>query len=94
MTDRRRLPSARRHDSPPRGLAFNQLSPLERSIVAELANGPRTIGDLARELLGAATGDQRARIGRALRRVVRERFAHRTARGTYAAGPGERRRRR
>jgi hypothetical protein len=93
-TEDARRPSARRHDSPARGLKVEDLNPLEQSIARQLESGPRSVRDLAEGAFGSYSPDLGGRVRRALRRVCREGFAHRIKRGVYAPGSGYRPRRR
>lgn len=82
--ERPRLPCSRRHDSPPRGLAWADLAELERRLVcALLVREEASIGELCREVLGRADGTARLRVRNALRIVARERYVARVARGRY-----------
>lgn len=79
MVERPRLPCRRRHDSPPRGLKWSELKPLERAIIRRL----KFFGSAGVMVLASEFGVTRLQIQNALRRVMRERFAVRVRRGVY-----------
>lgn len=80
LTGRPRLPSSRRHDSPPLGCRVAELGLLERQVVrALIERGRASSGEIA-----AALQVEKLAVRNALRRVMRERYARRVDRGIYA----------